>query len=77
MTLADGLELCMSQWGIPADHILGHWSEAFLLLMMESMGKRIKAQADAMAGGRQGKTTRHVSGDQFIAEVFGGRGGIR
>jgi len=67
----------MSVWGVSADYVLDHWSEQFLLRMVQAMGKRIKAQADAMAGGRQGKTTRHVSGDQFIAEVFGGRGGIR
>jgi len=55
----------MSEWHLPPDYIMSHWTEELFVLMIDKLIERKKKEVAAM-GGHSGRV---VSDEQFFREA--------
>ncbi|MCJ7828157.1 MAG: hypothetical protein MUP81_00255 [Dehalococcoidia bacterium] len=57
----------MSEWHLPPDYIMSHWTEELLVLMIDKLIDRKNREVAAMSG--HSYSGRVVSDDQFFREA--------
>ena len=57
----------MTEWHLPPDYIMSHWTEELLVLMIDKLIERKKKEVAAMGGHAIGE--RAVSEEQFFKQA--------
>lgn len=63
----------MTEWGLPPEYILKHWTEAKLLLMFQKRNERLHAMNEAMKPPEERtRTPKRISAEDLFAQMGSG-----
>ena len=57
----------MTEWHVPPDYIMSHWTEELLVLMIDKLVERKKRETEVIQG--RSYSGRVVSDEQFFREA--------